>query len=200
MVDLVREIDKALYNPIWEQVRTPAPWANPADSWQAKADAEAAREAAELAADPAKAEAKRRSKKICKCKTVDLGTIEDAILAGGLTTQAQVTEVTSAGSGCTGCRGTIDGILEDMAARGAEVVELDPVKAEEKRRAKRICNCKEVTLGTIEDAIRDLGLLSVAEVTAATQAGGGCESCCETIDEILADVHAKDAVPAMAAE
>ncbi len=28
MVALVREIDKALYNPIWEQVRKPAPWEN----------------------------------------------------------------------------------------------------------------------------------------------------------------------------
>ena len=26
MVELVREIDKALSNPVWEQVRTPAPW------------------------------------------------------------------------------------------------------------------------------------------------------------------------------
>jgi len=26
MVDLVHEIDKALSNPIWEQVRRPAPW------------------------------------------------------------------------------------------------------------------------------------------------------------------------------
>lgn len=30
MIDLVREIDKALYNPIWEQVRKPAPWEMPA--------------------------------------------------------------------------------------------------------------------------------------------------------------------------
>jgi nitrogenase molybdenum-cofactor synthesis protein NifE len=29
MIALVREIDKALYNPIWEQVRKPAPWATP---------------------------------------------------------------------------------------------------------------------------------------------------------------------------
>jgi nitrogenase molybdenum-cofactor synthesis protein NifE len=46
MVRLVEEIDKALYNPIWEQVRRPAPWEQPADTWQAKAiaalDAEAA--------------------------------------------------------------------------------------------------------------------------------------------------------------
>ena len=26
MVELVREIDKALSNPVWRQVRTPAPW------------------------------------------------------------------------------------------------------------------------------------------------------------------------------
>ncbi len=26
MVELVREIDKALFNPVWEQVRRPAPW------------------------------------------------------------------------------------------------------------------------------------------------------------------------------
>jgi nitrogenase molybdenum-cofactor synthesis protein NifE len=30
MVDLVREIDKALHNPVWEQVRRPAPWDQPA--------------------------------------------------------------------------------------------------------------------------------------------------------------------------
>jgi nitrogenase molybdenum-cofactor synthesis protein NifE len=26
MVELIEEIDKALYNPVWEQVRIPAPW------------------------------------------------------------------------------------------------------------------------------------------------------------------------------
>lgn len=31
MVTLVQEIDKALYNPIWEQVRKPAPWDIPAE-------------------------------------------------------------------------------------------------------------------------------------------------------------------------
>ena len=29
MVKLVEEIDNSLYNPIWEQVRKPAPWENP---------------------------------------------------------------------------------------------------------------------------------------------------------------------------
>ncbi|MGO9172574.1 MAG: nitrogenase component 1, partial [Rhodomicrobium sp.] len=36
MVDLVREIDKALSNPIWQQVRTPAPWDEV--TWEQRAD------------------------------------------------------------------------------------------------------------------------------------------------------------------
>jgi nitrogenase molybdenum-cofactor synthesis protein NifE len=203
MVDLVKEIDKALYNPIWEQVRSIAPWANAADSWQAKADAEAAREAAELAADPAKAEAKRRAKKICNCKTVDLGTIEDAILASGLSTVEQIVETTHAGSGCTGCRGKISDILTDIAAKaGGPVVELTLEEAEAKRRGKKICNCKEVNLGTIEDVIKANSLTTVAEVTAATAAGSGCTGCCEDIEEILDALvaPAEEEVVAIAAE
>ena len=46
MVKLVEEIDKALFNPIWEQVRKPAPWENPANNWQAKAIAQLEAEAA----------------------------------------------------------------------------------------------------------------------------------------------------------
>jgi nitrogenase molybdenum-cofactor synthesis protein NifE len=32
MVKLVQEINKALYNPMWEQVRKPAPWEIPAET------------------------------------------------------------------------------------------------------------------------------------------------------------------------
>ena len=37
MVKLVHEIDKALYNPMWDQLRQPAPWAQDAKTWQAQA-------------------------------------------------------------------------------------------------------------------------------------------------------------------
>ena len=36
MVELVREIDKALSNPVWSQVRTPAPWDEV--TWEQRAD------------------------------------------------------------------------------------------------------------------------------------------------------------------
>ena len=52
MVKLMEEIDKALFNPVWEQVRRPAPWENTARNWQARAIAQMDAEAAKLAADP----------------------------------------------------------------------------------------------------------------------------------------------------
>ncbi len=35
MVTLVREIDRAIHNPVWDQVRRPAPWEDGAPSWDA---------------------------------------------------------------------------------------------------------------------------------------------------------------------
>ncbi len=46
MVELMSEIDKTLYNPVWEQVRKPAPWAIAGENWQARALAEIAEEEA----------------------------------------------------------------------------------------------------------------------------------------------------------
>ncbi|ODR97928.1 nitrogen fixation protein NifE [Methyloceanibacter methanicus] len=125
MVDLVREIDKALSNPIWDQVRKPAPWDDGQESWEARALAEAEAEAAAIAADPVLAEEMRRSTQICNCKTVDTGTIEDAIKADHLTTVKEVTAATNAGGGCTGCHERIAGILSALAATKAEAREAD---------------------------------------------------------------------------
>jgi len=41
-VELVRQIEKSLYNPIWTQVRQPAPWDANGETWQKKAQAEPA--------------------------------------------------------------------------------------------------------------------------------------------------------------
>jgi nitrogenase molybdenum-cofactor synthesis protein NifE len=112
MVELVKEIDKALSNPVWEQVRKRAPWEE--TTWEERADAAIAAEAAALAADPELAKAQRRSARICKCKTVDRGAIEDAILEYGLDSVEAVTGRTHAGGGCTGCTGTIAGILDSI--------------------------------------------------------------------------------------
>jgi nitrogenase molybdenum-cofactor synthesis protein NifE len=114
MVKLVHEIDKALYNPLWSQLKKPAPWDDPANSWQAKAIAQLEAEAAALAADPVAAEKARRSKKICNCKSVELGTIEDAIKAHNLTTVEGVRAHTNASGGCGSCSIRIEDIFAAM--------------------------------------------------------------------------------------
>src|SRR5579864_7931148 len=100
MVKLVEEIDKALFNPMWQQLRTPAPWDKDGNSWQAKAMAQMDARAAEIAADPVLAETNRRAKRICFCKQVDLGTIEDAIRTHGLTSVDAIQQHTNASGGC----------------------------------------------------------------------------------------------------
>jgi nitrogenase molybdenum-cofactor synthesis protein NifE len=121
MVKLVQEIDKALYNPIWDQIRKAAPWEDAKNNWQAKAIAQLEAEAAELAKDPVAAEKARRSKKICNCKSVELGTIEDAIRAHALTTVEGVRQHTNASGGCGSCAGRIEDIFAAMtAANGTE--------------------------------------------------------------------------------
>jgi nitrogenase molybdenum-cofactor synthesis protein NifE len=130
MVKLVEEIDKALYNPIWEQVRKPAPWEDVKNNWQAKAIAQLEAEAAELAKDPVAAENARRAKKICNCKSVELGTIEDAIRAHALTTVEGVRQHTNASGGCGSCAGRIEDIFAAMTAANAVGTEAAPEPAQ----------------------------------------------------------------------
>ncbi len=67
----------------------------------------------------------------------------------------------------------------------------DPVFAEERRRKTRICNCKNVDLGTIEDAIAAHNLTTVEGVREHTSASGGCGACSVRIEEIFAAMQIK---------
>ena len=115
MVDLVSEIDKALSNPVWEQVRMPPPWNEV--SWEQLADKANAREAAALAAKPEAAREAERKKLICNCNAIDAGTIEDAIRAENLTSVAEVTARTHAAGGCGSCGERIAAMLQRIAAK-----------------------------------------------------------------------------------
>lgn len=109
MIELVHEIDKALHNPVWEQVRRPAPWEE--QSWEQRADAAIAAEHV----DPAKSEESRRRQEVCACNDVTCGAIEDAIRDNGLDSVAAVGKATLAGTGCGGCQEKIAAILGDLA-------------------------------------------------------------------------------------
>jgi nitrogenase molybdenum-cofactor synthesis protein NifE len=115
MVDLVREIDKALSNPVWEQVRMPPPWNEL--SWEQLADKANASEAAALAANPESVREAERKKLICNCNAIDAGTIEDAIRGENLTSVAEVTARTHAAGGCGSCGERIAAMLQRIAAK-----------------------------------------------------------------------------------
>ncbi len=116
MVELVHEIDKALHNPVWEQVRRAAPWEE--KSWEDRANEAIAAEAAALAADPVAAEAARRDKQVCSCNLISVGAIEDAI-NDGANSVAAVGKATAAGTGCGGCQEGIAAMIEAASMAGA---------------------------------------------------------------------------------
>ncbi|OKO84305.1 nitrogenase iron-molybdenum cofactor biosynthesis protein NifE [Bradyrhizobium sp. NAS96.2] len=109
IVKLVEEIDKALFNPMWEQLRRPAPWDRAADDRQTRAMAQLDVQPIEIVADRALTQKTPRARRICFCNTVDLGTIEDAIRSHNLTSVEAVTQHTPAVGGC--CRRRIEDIL-----------------------------------------------------------------------------------------
>ncbi|WP_426441222.1 nitrogenase iron-molybdenum cofactor biosynthesis protein NifE [Bradyrhizobium genosp. P] len=112
MMKLVEEIDKALFNPMWEQLRRAPPWDELVKKTKPMAEQMDAQ--AEIATDPMPAETTRRAKKVCFCNTVDLGTIEDAIRSHGLTSVEAVRQHSSAVAGC--CRRRIQDILAAVSA------------------------------------------------------------------------------------
>lgn len=58
-----------------------------------------------------------------------------------------------------------------------------------------VCECFGITDKEIERAVRENGLKTVEDVTGYTKAGGGCESCHEKIEEIIAQVHGEAKPP-----
>jgi len=67
-------------------------------------------------------------------------------------------------------------------------------------RRRLICRCMGVASPRVFEAIRAHGLTSVAEVTKAVRAGGGCGVCHPEIEEILADVRGEPVDPSVALE
>jgi NAD(P)H-nitrite reductase large subunit len=66
--------------------------------------------------------------------------------------------------------------------------------------ARLVCRCLGVTNARIEAAVEAESLATVAEVTKATRAGGGCTLCHPEIDEILRAARGAPIDPALALE
>jgi NifU-like protein len=63
-----------------------------------------------------------------------------------------------------------------------------------------VCRCLGVSSARVHAAVRAGALASVADVTRAVGAGGGCRLCHPEIEEILAEVHGAPVDPACARE
>jgi len=68
------------------------------------------------------------------------------------------------------------------------------------RRPRVVCRCLGVASPRIFEAARKQGFVSVAAVTKALRAGGGCGLCHPEIEEILADVRGEPFDPGIALE
>jgi NifU-like protein len=97
--------------------------------------------------------------------------------ATGLTTA----EAANIGAGSTNCPALARDALLD-AIREYSIAARDDWAGDE----ALICTCFFVSERTIEREIQTGGLTTVAEVTRACNAGGGCGSCHQLIQEILA--------------
>jgi nitrogenase molybdenum-cofactor synthesis protein NifE len=113
MVALVHEIDKTLSNPIWKQVRVPAPWDEV--TWEATADAAIAAEEASLVADPQSVRERERQRQLCNCTGLSVGSVEDLIQEERLTRVDEVTVRCGAAGGCGGCGERVAALLARTA-------------------------------------------------------------------------------------
>jgi len=110
----------------------------------------------------------------------------DVLVAASSMLTEQVTGLTTAeaasiGSGTSSCAALAGDALLD-AIREYSNAARDDWSGDE----ALICTCFFVSERTIEHEINSRGLTTVAEVTKACNAGGGCGSCHQLIQEILA--------------
>ncbi|MGL3104319.1 nitrogenase iron-molybdenum cofactor biosynthesis protein NifE [Bradyrhizobium sp. BR 1432] len=106
IVKLMEEIDKALYNPMWDQLRRPAPWDVAEVNWQAEALGQMDVPVARGGLNSLGAEKAARGKKTESCKTVDPSIIKDRITAHGSTATDAIGHDAKASTACM--RQTVD--------------------------------------------------------------------------------------------
>ena len=110
----------------------------------------------------------------------------DVLIAAASVLTEQVTGLTTAeaaaiGNGSSNCAALARDALLDAIREYSKAARDDWAGDE-----ALICTCFFVSERTIEREIQTRGLTSVAEVTRACNAGGGCGSCHQLIQEILA--------------
>jgi nitrite reductase (NADH) large subunit len=104
------------------------------------------------------------SARVCNCHGVCKGEIVDAIRTRGLGSTLEVVNVTRAGAGCGSCKPLVGELLAIERGGAAE-------------EATYLCPCRRQTREELAAVVRERGLESVSELSAACGAGRDCGAC-----------------------
>jgi nitrite reductase (NADH) large subunit len=115
---------------------------------------------------------------VCNCNGVCKGDIMRAVTEDGASTPREVMAMTRAGTGCGSCKPLVVDIV--ALASGGEVVD-EPAY---------LCPCKRQTREELAGVIREQGLESVSEVSAACGTGRDCGACKPGLAYLVSEINA----------
>ena len=132
-----------------------------------------------------KAAAMADADEVCGCNGVTKGTICRAIKDKGLFTLDDVRRHTKASASCGSCTGLVEQII--MATAGGDY-SATPKK-------KGLCGCTDHSHGDVREAIRQLHLLTIADIQRALswRTPNGCSSCRPALNYYLISTWPKEA-------
>lgn len=114
---------------------------------------------------------------VCSCHNVTKGQVRGAVADEGLTDLGGVKKCTKAGTGCGGCIGTLQAVLDaELEARGVE-------------RPRGLCEHFALTRSEIYEKVRTGRIRGFAELLEAHGQGGeGCAVCKPVVANVLASL------------
>ncbi|WP_205697694.1 nitrite reductase large subunit NirB [Conexibacter sp. SYSU D00693] len=115
---------------------------------------------------------------VCDCNGVCKGQITAAVTEEGARTPREVMAMTRAGTGCGSCKATVVDLV--ALAAGGEVAD-EPAY---------LCPCKRQTREDLAAVVREQGLESVSEVSAACGTGRDCGACKPALAYLVSEVNA----------
>ena len=115
------------------------------------------------------------SARVCNCHGVCKGEIVDAIRTRGLGSTLEVVNVTRAGAGCGSCKPLVGELLAIERGGAAE-------------EATYLCPCRRQTREELAAVVRERGLESVSELSAACGAGRDCGACKPGLAYLVSEV------------
>ena len=132
-----------------------------------------------------KAAAMADADEVCGCNGVTKGSICKAIKDKGLFTLDDVRKHTKASASCGSCTGLVEQII--MATAGGDY-STTPKK-------KGLCGCTDHSHGDVREAIRQLHLLTIADIQRALswRTPNGCSSCRPALNYYLISTWPKEA-------